>query len=129
MGCFLAPTAEAVVTIVVTKVIKSKENKKDADELPKIKLSTKFGWLNKMLLGGSGLLAFEHLWHGEIQPTFPFLTAIENGTTAEMLAEIGTTGVTMAVAVTAVWGIMCGVATLMERKARREAMEHKEEKA
>jgi len=33
------------------------------------------GWLTNMLWGGSLLLAFEHVWHGEETPWFPFLTA------------------------------------------------------
>lgn len=129
MACFLVPAAEAVITTVAAKVIKSREKKKAAEgssenentESPaKIKFSKKLGWLNKMLWGGSALLAFEHLWHGEISPTFPFLTAVQNGETAEMLAEMGTVGVTMAVLVTAVWGVMVGVSCLLERRARRD---------
>ena len=58
----------------------------------KIKFSTKLGWLNKLLWGGSALLAFEHVWHGEIIPTFPFLTAVQTGETTEMLAEINALG-------------------------------------
>ncbi len=136
MACFLVPAAEAVITTVATKVIKSKEKKKaeegssEAPENPaKIKFSKKLGWLNKMLWGGSALLAFEHLWHGEISPMFPFLTAVQNGETAEMLTEMGTVGVTMAVLVTAVWGVMVGVSCLFERRARREQKAAEEAKA
>lgn len=64
-------------------------------------------------------MAFEHLWHGEIVPFFPFLTAVENGETAEMLAEMGSAGVTMAVLVTVVWGGMLAVSSIMEKKALR----------
>ena len=94
MACFLVPAAEAVITTVAAKVIKSRE-KDEAVELSladgivqdagRIKFSSKLGWLNKLLWGGSALLAFEHVWHGEVVPFFPFLTAVENGEAAEML--------------------------------------------
>lgn len=128
MACLLVPAAEAVITTVITKVIKSKEKEEavqislpdgSVQEATRIRFSTKLGWLNKMLWGGSALLAFEHLWHGEIVPFFPFLTAVENGETAEMLAEMGSTGVTMAVLVTVVWGGMLAVSSIMEKKALR----------
>lgn len=128
MACLLVPAAEAVITTVITKVIKSKEKEEEVQislpdgsvqEATRIRFSTKLGWLNKMLWGGSALLAFEHLWHGEIVPFFPFLTAVENGETAEMLAEMGSTGVTMAVLVTVVWGGMLAVSSIMEKKALR----------
>lgn len=126
MGCFIVPVAEAVVTTVAEKVIESKERKESvsislceasAHEATKIKFSTKLGWLNKMLWGGSALLTFEHLWHGEVVPFFPFLTAVENGETAEMLAEMGSAGVMMAVLVTVVWGGMLAITSAMEKKA------------
>jgi hypothetical protein len=57
-----------------------------------------------MLWGGSALLAFEHVWHGEVTPWFPFLTAAANpADAAVMLREIATTGVAMAAVVTIVW--------------------------
>lgn len=128
MACLLVPAAEAVITTVITKVIKSKEKEEEVQislpdgsvcEATRIRFSSKLGWLNKMLWGGSALLAFEHLWHGEIVPFFPFLTAVENGETAEMLAEMGSAGVTMAVLVTVVWGGMLAVSSIMEKKALR----------
>ena len=133
MACFLVPAAEAVVTTVAAKVIQSQE-KKDArgsvtaggdaareTNLPKIKFSTKLGWLNRLLWGGSALLAFEHAWHGEIVPFFPFLTAVENGETAGMLAEMSSVGVTMALLATAAWGGMLAVTAMMEKRERRDA--------
>lgn len=128
MACFLVPAAEAVITTVAAKVIKSRE-KDEAVELSladgivrdavKIKFSSKLGWLNKLLWGGSALLAFEHVWHGEVVPFFPFLTAVENGETAEMLAEMGSTGLMMAVLVTAVWVGMLAVSSVVEKRALR----------
>lgn len=83
----------------------------------KIKFSTKLGWLNKLLWGGSALLAFEHIWHGEVVPFFPFLTAVQNGEIPEMLAEMGSAGVMMAVVVTAVWVGMLVVSSIIEKRA------------
>ena len=123
MGCFTVPAAEAIITTIAGKIIKSKEKhqiidaSKNTSEAPKIALSTKIGWLNKMLWGGSALLAFEHVWHGEVVPFFPFLTAVENGEAMEMLHEMATAGVSMALIVTAVWGIMVGVVTIFEKHA------------
>jgi hypothetical protein len=126
MACLLVPAAEAIVTTVAAKVIKSKEKEKSVklslsdgsvQEATKIKFSTKLGWLNKLLWGGSALLAFEHLWHGEVVPFFPFLTAVENGETAEMLAEMGSAGVMMAVLVTVVWVGMLAVSSVVEKRA------------
>ncbi len=129
MACFLVPTAEAVVTTIITKAEESKE-KKIQVELPehkavqaeevKIPLSRKLHWLNYLLFGGAVLLAFEHLWHGEVVPWFPFLTAASNPSdTATMLHEMSTVGVTMAVLVTAVWVVMCLVADSFAKKENR----------
>ena len=128
MGCFTVPAAEAIITTVAERIIKSKEKKlalsgavntkADENETPKISLSTKIGWLNKMLWGGSALLAFEHVWHGEVIPTFPFLTAVKDGNATEMLHEMATSGVAMAVLVTAVWGVMVGVSSYIEKRSK-----------
>ncbi|MCR5223443.1 MAG: hypothetical protein K6D90_11335 [Lachnospiraceae bacterium] len=128
MACFLVPTAEAVVTTVMTKVIESKEktklpeerteNEVSVDTSVKIPLSRKMKWLNNMLWGGSALLAFEHVWHGEVTPYFPFLTAAgDPASAAEMLHEMATAGVLMAVLVTAVWGCMAVTADYLAKKA------------
>ena len=130
MACFLVPAAEAVVTTIATKAIKSKEGKPetvkvqlDGGELveaEKIPFSRKLGWLNNLLWGGSGLLAFEHIWHGEVVPWFPFLTAASNpADAAEMLQEMSTAGVTMAVLVTAVWAGMLVVSSVIEKRAQK----------
>lgn len=110
MACFLVPLAELAVSSTVTKVVEKKEEKKEEVE-GQLKLSTKLHWLNKLLAGGSALLAFEHLWHGEISPVFPFLTAATSpGGLSEVLHEMATVGVGMALLVTAIWLVMCVVA-------------------
>ena len=127
MACFLVPAAEAIITTAAAMAMKSKERKNreglsspdSASEGTGIPFSAKLGWLNKLLWGGSALLAFEHVWHGEVVPFFPFLTAVESGETAEMLSEMGSAGVMMAVLVTAAWGGMLAVSSAVEKKALR----------
>ena len=105
MACFIVPATEAIVTTVAQKVIKKKEGNNKSET--KIRFSEKLKWLNGMLWGGSGLLAFEHLWHGEITPFFPLLTAANDpADTAEMLHEMATSGSAMAILVTAVWAVV-----------------------
>lgn len=109
MSCFLVVAGEAIVTTIAKKVIKSNEDKiavanQEEQFENKHNFSHKLGWLNKMLWGGSGLLAFEHIWHGELSPFFPFLTAMSNPQDiSKMLYEMSTVGVSMALLVTAVW--------------------------
>ena len=130
MACFTVPAAEAIVTTIAGKIIKSKEKKEglsgavntkpESEGSEKISWSTKIGWLNKMLWGGSALLAFEHVWHGEVVPFFPFLTAVKDGEASEMLHEMATAGVCMALLVTAAWGIMVGVVSMFEKKSKNK---------
>ena len=119
MACFLVPAAEAAVVSAAARVLKSREAAEKS--MPRMEshvpLSRKLGWLSNLLWGGSALLAYEHLWHGEIVPWFPFLTAAENPAAfAEMLHEMSTVGVTMAAVVTAVWAGLAAVVRSMERR-------------
>ena len=124
MACFLVPTAEAIITTAVEKSVKSKEQDKiktqegvELSEMNKTPFSRKLKWLNNMLWGGSALLAFEHVWHGEVVPFFPFLTAANNpADAAEMLHEMSTTGVTMALLVTGVWVGIVAVTNVIEKR-------------
>ena len=122
MACFTAPLAEAVIVKAVEKSIEKKGSKESGDKVP---LARKVKWLSTMLFGGSALLAFEHIWHGEITAWFPFLTAMSNKEdTITMLKEIGTVGVSMAVLITAVWLIMCKVAdNVLKNKPAEEVKE------
>jgi len=132
MACFLVSAAEAVITTVATKIVEKKEKEqKDlkisfdgekVESVKKIPFSRKLKWLNRMLWGGSALLMFEHIWHGEVVPFFPFLTAASNPEdAAEMLHEMATVGVSMAVLVTLVWLGIVGVTALIEKRAEKEA--------
>lgn len=117
MACFLVPTTEAIVTTVAAKLIRKHEASAPAADSAAIPFSEKLGWLNKLLWGGSALLAFEHVWHGEVTPFFPFLTAAADAADrAEMLHEMATSGVAMALLVTAVWGGMCLIVSRMQKK-------------
>lgn len=105
MACFLVPAAEAVVTGVVEKVAKPQE------DTEKVTFLNKLPWLTKLLTGGSVLLCFEHVWHGEVVPWFPFLTAASNPEDAAvMLQEMASVGSSMALLLTAVWACMVLVA-------------------
>lgn len=132
MACFLISTAEAIVTTVAVKVVEKKEKTtesvslKTGNEMPetsiRIPFSRKLKWLRNMLWGGSALLAFEHVWHGEVVPWFPFLTAAGSPEdTAEMLHEMATVGVAMAVLVTLVWLGMVGVSSMIEKRAGKDS--------
>lgn len=108
MACFIVPVAEAVVTSVAAHVIESREKKSGNEN--NNKFSVKLKWLSKLLWGGSSLLAFEHIWHGEIKPFFPFLTAMETPESfSAMIHEISTVGVGMSLIVTAAWAGMLAV--------------------
>ncbi len=116
MACFTVPAGEAIVTTIVKKTMEKKgvEKKESSSTIP---MSRKLKWLSNLLWGGSVLLAFEHVWHGEVQPFFPFLTAMSNPEdTAEMLHEIATVGVSMAVLVTVVWIGICVTADMIVRR-------------
>lgn len=122
MACFLVPTGEAIVATVVGQLEKKKveENKVEVDST-KIPFTRKLKWLTNLLWGGAVLLAFEHLWHGEVVPFPPFLTAMNDpGDTAEMLHEMSTVGVTMAVIITVVWIVMCIAADAIAKRPVRE---------
>ncbi|MCR4616490.1 MAG: hypothetical protein K5756_10155 [Clostridiales bacterium] len=132
MACFLVSAAEAVVTTIAAKAIEKKEKEQPelkisfdgttVETVSKIPFSRKLKWLSRMLWGGSVLLMFEHIWHGEVVPFFPFLTAAGNPEdAAEMLHEMATVGVCMALLVTAVWLGMVIVSAAIEKRAVKEA--------
>lgn len=107
MACFTVPLATAVVASAAKTALPA-----SAKTNPFV---AKLGWLGKMMFGGSFLLAIEHVYHGEIIFTPPFLTAVKNGETSDMLHEMATRGVAMAVLLLVVWVGMVGVSTWLER--------------
>ncbi len=135
MACFLVPAAEAIAVSLVKKKMKKKElliQQQQLDgievapvrlqnsEIPKeqgnrIPWSRKLKWLSNLLWGGVFLLGVEHIWHGEVVPWPPFLTAMTNAAdTIEMLQEMALVGTVMCAVVTGVWLFMIWFA---ERKA------------
>ncbi|MCD8307600.1 MAG: hypothetical protein LUD51_05190 [Clostridia bacterium] len=136
MACFLVPVAEAIGVTIAGAVLKHRDKKKEremkavsgAEELSaqntkdrssaKKPFYRKLDYLSWLLWGGSLLLLFEHIWHGEIVPWFPFFTAAESAEgVMTMLKEMGTAGVAMAALVTLVWCGMLAVSAVRERRA------------
>ena len=115
MACFLVPAAEAVVATVAAKVMK--KNAQDNEE--KISFARKLSGLSKLLWGGCALLCYEHVWHGEVVPFFPFLTAMNDPEeTVVMLEEMAAVGGLMTVFLTLVWAAGCLVVDkIMKRPA------------
>lgn len=123
MACFLVPAGEAIIVSAVSKMIEKKGRKQDSSSKKSGATTmqaflSKRSWLTKLLWGGSALLAFEHVWHGEVVPWFPFLSAAYNPEdTIAMLQEMSTVGVVMALVVTIVWiGMVCVSISLEKKK-------------
>ena len=134
MACFVVPAVEAVAVTAAYLAAKKHEQKISApklangNEAPKaeanITWSKRLSWLMGLLWGGVLLLAFEHFWHGEVVPFPPFLTAMADPEdTAEMLHEMATAGVLMAVLVTAVWAVMLVVTSAIEKRAAKSQLQ------
>ncbi len=132
MACFTVPLAEAVVLTVAKKIV-FKHNAdsliKETDEVLSAKnhkiavLKEKLETLEKMLYGGSFLLAVEHLYHGEISLVLPFLTAVKNpAEIPAMLHEMATVGVGMALLTTAVWGAGIAIAALVKNLKKKHSV-------
>ena len=129
MACFLVPGTEAIVVTAAALLLKKYESNKaqikisagdsiQKSDNAKHGFARKLFWLADLLWGGVILLAFEHLWHGEVVPFFPFLTAATEGPAAVsgMLGEMASVGVVMAVLVTAIWGVMVAVSAAIEKR-------------
>lgn len=130
MACFVVPAAEAVVMTLVEKAEEKREINITGDDSGEtegavIPLSRKLKWLTYLLWGGVVLLAFEHIWHGEVVPWAPYLTAMYTASdTSEMLHEIATVGVSMALLITIVWAGICVAAdAIVKRPAKSKAKE------
>ncbi|MEM2263615.1 MAG: hypothetical protein QXF09_02975 [Nitrososphaerota archaeon] len=93
MACFLVPMGLAIITTIMQKAAR-----KLAEKL-------KLGLLNSLLWGGVILLALEHVWHGEVVPWPPFLTAMANPADIPiMLHEMSTVGTAMSIVTFVTWG-------------------------
>jgi len=104
VACFLVPMMLAIITTILQKAAKTLAEK------------IKLGLLNTLLWGGVILLALEHVWHGEVVPWPPFLTAMANPADIPvMLHEMATIGTAMAVVSVAVWAGINVVSYLMPK--------------
>ena len=123
MACFTVTAATAVGVAVARHIVKHNEKKNiNVEPVDTLKTSKKLGILEIALFGGSFILAGEHILHGEVTFTFPFLTAVKEGGDAikTMLMEMGTVGVGMTLAIVAAWGIglIIRMLILKKRKAK-----------
>lgn len=126
MACFTVTTVAAIGVGVARHIVKHHEKKNEIVRVENtnadpMKMSKKLGILELALFGGSFILAGEHIIHGEVTFTFPFLTAITEGSDAvrTMFMEMGTVGVGMAVIIASVWGIGLLIRKmLLKRKAK-----------
>lgn len=121
MACFLVPLTEAVLTSAVKgiygKVVTKSTISEGEKNLKLESFNSKVSILQKMLYGGSFLLAIEHIYHGEVVFYPPFLTAMNDpADMVEMLNEMSTVGVSMAVLVTAVWGISLALSHFLKNQ-------------
>ena len=114
MACFSAPLAAAIAAGVVRHAVKGK----DAGDPETISWATKLGWLEKLFFGGCVLLAFEHVWHGEIIFQFPFLTGVRTGNGAAVMQELITVGGAMTALIVAVWIGMLIASSLIVRRGK-----------
>ena len=127
MGCFLVPMAEAIVVSAVKKNEEKKEAQADISITSnegachthtRSIWSRKLGILNKMLWGGSALLLFEHIWHGEVTFVAPFFTTLTTSANlGPFFMELATAGAAMSVAITAVWAVIVQIAAYKEKQA------------
>ena len=117
MACFTAPLTAAIAAGIARRTVAAK----DSDKPETISWATKLGWLEKLSFGGCALLAFEHIWHGEIIFQFPFLTGVRDGNTAEVLREIATVGGAMTALIFAIWIGMLVVSAAIVRRTPASA--------
>lgn len=122
MACFLVPLAEGILLTGAKKIFGQKDTARQTVWSAKNVFAANVGGLQKMLFGGSFLLAIEHIYHGEVVLYPPFLTAMRSPEdTAEMLHEMATVGTSMALLLTAVWAAACG-AIYIFGKGRKNAL-------
>lgn len=91
MACFITPLLVGIAVKLFTRIWKNSS---------KFRLDI----LEIMLISGSLVLALEHVWHGEVVPYPPFLTAMQNPDNIPVvLREISIVGSSMTIIVFATW--------------------------
>jgi len=104
MACFITPLVVGVMLAVIKRVWRRAE---------RIKLDL----LVYMMLGGALILAVEHVWHGEIVPWPPFLTAMKNPEDIPIVVnEMLRVGGSMTFAVTGAWLLLLGFTRKLQVK-------------
>ena len=112
MACFLVPMALAIIASMIQKTARSLAEK------------LKLWILNALLWGGVILLALEHVWHGEVVPWPPFLTAMANPADIPvMLHEMATVGGAMSIATFLAWGTILTISHYMPKIKSMKAIE------
>ena len=112
MACFIVPMALAIITSMMQKTARSIAEK------------LKLWILNALLWGGVVLLALEHVWHAEVVPWPPFLTAMANPADIPvMLHEMATVGAAMSIATFLTWGTILTISHYMPKIVSMKALE------
>ena len=112
MCCFLVPGAEAAALSLASLALHNCHGERA------VFFRKHISGLSRLLWGGSLLLALEHLWHGEIMLTPPFITAMQSPEDTEvMIAEISTSGVAMAMLVTVAYLVFALVRSRVSGRA------------
>ena len=136
MACFAVSALGAVGVAVARHIVKHNEKKLELNgetKLPErfgsdIKWSKKLAYLELTLGAGSLILMGEHIFHGEVVPYPPFLTAMASAEdTAAMWQEIGTVGVSMFLVLVLAWAIGVLVFDWLayrKRKAKPDVIEN-----
>ena len=97
MACFLIPMSLGIITTLLARFFPKRWN---------------INWLNAILWGAVMMLMVEHVAHGEIIPYPPFLTS----GILEIMPEMLSVGIPMAVFSASLWASMVAVNELMIRK-------------
>ncbi|MBS7616572.1 hypothetical protein KEJ45_05185 [Candidatus Bathyarchaeota archaeon] len=105
MACFLVPMILAIITSTIQKTARNTAQK------------LKLWLLNALLWGGVILLTVEHVWHGEVTPWPPYLTAMSNPADIPiMLHEMSTIGTAMSVVTLCTWAATLAISNLITPK-------------
>jgi hypothetical protein len=109
MACFIVPAAVGVFTVIFRHKVPEKYH---------------INWLNTMLWGSTLALLVEHIWHGEVVPWFPFLTAMSNPSDmAAMFHEMAVIGIPMMLAAVGLWAAMVFFANRWTQDAEKSVPE------
>ncbi len=104
VACFITPLIIGVVLTIIRKLWRDAE---------KFRLDI----LLYLMLGGALVLTAEHVWHGEVVPWPPFLTAMQSPEDISVIiGEVTRVGGTMVLAVTGAWLLLLGFTRRLQVK-------------